>query len=1010
MFDAQQVSLVLLLAPVAMAAVGDGGRVNTFENPKLKVFSGADVEYITTWQEAKDFCRSLPYHKWLAHSSEICSNKRHPTNENMVTGLKPDDQWVPIRNRGQRNHWLQIGHLNNGTSIRGTCQTYRDINGIPSPQEQLAALSTKPEPIIYCQKPEGCTGNQCVFECPHKKGYYPDPTDCRSYCYCSGGGDEPSFWETVTGNGLVWDPYCANSNSLAKTNIPLTGMTGGCPRQEHYIKANTYCTLLGESRKERRDLAMKAGDSQQQLSLRGGSSGIGGRELEGQEYQFDYDNRPDWGYLPDKYYGETNSLVCTALPKAPELPQTCASMWGDPHIVTFDGLKYDVQGTGEYVLTKSLDSKLKLQVGMDRFGDKALQATVARKVVLRTPDDSEPKLEVRYFDILNKRCRLQYLLDGKAVNMDGAWLRHGSLASGTEKVQFYVSRHDRYFFFPGSKISLHIRKKHSDAMGCYMNLKICLPDEIVKDEKIVGLLGSPNGDASDDWMDPQGNNLDHQDKVDWAQGFNYGTKTWCCKEEADSLFGSPMKCNPKECCDEEYNDDLERAVMGAPEELRSVCGFDLDCLTDGTAGGISDSTDTVRELKEVYGVEVSPEEKETDPDTEEEDEVFEETSVKPAPEAPPQEEDTCPPRQPIPGSTCSFTDECYYGKETCCGVTHSRFTANCFQAKVVAYYNDACLNPECERCPEKQPQPSDVCFFTGNCDYGEQTCCGQTHPNYIAVCSDGSVVLQANDACMNPKCDIVASSHGDPHFKTFGGERYDYHGECDLVLLQHPHFANGLGLDIQIRTKIDGWMSYIKAAVIRIGDNTLEVMGGKEFTTHWTNGVAAVDLHDGEEATFLGDFLFSVHKIKEYQVHFRVDLGDGDAISIESYKKYVRVNVKPKTDKFNGSIGMLGSYPDGRKVGRDGETLVDDPNSFGQEWQVNASEPMLFHTAEGTVQHPSKCSLPNSSIKRRLGESTMSEAAAREACDGKIDPEECMFDVLSTGDKDIAGTYPVSLG
>jgi hypothetical protein len=43
---------------------------------------------------------------------------------------------------------------------------------------------------------------------------------------------------------------------------------------------------------------------------------------------------------------------------------------------------------------------------------------------------------------------------------------------------------------------------------------------------------------------------------------------------------------------------------------------------------------------------------------------------------------------------------------------------------------------------------------------------------------------------------------GDPHFKTFGGEMYDFHGECDLVLLHNPEFNNNLGMDIHIRTKI----------------------------------------------------------------------------------------------------------------------------------------------------------------------------------------------------------------
>ena len=50
--------------------------------------------------------------------------------------------------------------------------------------------------------------------------------------------------------------------------------------------------------------------------------------------------------------------------------------------------------------------------------------------------------------------------------------------------------------------------------------------------------------------------------------------------------------------------------------------------------------------------------------------------------------------------------------------------------------------------------------------------------------------------------DHGAGSSGDPHFETFGGFKYDFHGGCDLDLYQNPEFANGLGLNVQIRTNI----------------------------------------------------------------------------------------------------------------------------------------------------------------------------------------------------------------
>ena len=43
---------------------------------------------------------------------------------------------------------------------------------------------------------------------------------------------------------------------------------------------------------------------------------------------------------------------------------------------------------------------------------------------------------------------------------------------------------------------------------------------------------------------------------------------------------------------------------------------------------------------------------------------------------------------------------------------------------------------------------------------------------------------------------------GDPHIKTWGGSWFDYHGECDLVLLHVPEFDGGSPLSIHVRTTI----------------------------------------------------------------------------------------------------------------------------------------------------------------------------------------------------------------
>ena len=56
-------------------------------------------------------------------------------------------------------------------------------------------------------------------------------------------------------------------------------------------------------------------------------------------------------------------------------------------------------------------------------------------------------------------------------------------------------------------------------------------------------------------------------------------------------------------------------------------------------------------------------------------------------------------------------------------------------------------------------------------------------------------------------------------------------GACGLVLLDNWKFANGLGMMIHVRTKQVNWWSYIETAVLKIGNETLEVPGGEDGFT-----------------------------------------------------------------------------------------------------------------------------------------------------------------------------------
>jgi len=252
---------------------------------------------------------------------------------------------------------------------------------------------------------------------------------------------------------------------------------------------------------------------------------------------------------------------------------------------------------------------------------------------------------------------------------------------------------------------------------------------------------------------------------------------------------------------------------------------------------------------------------------------------------------------------------------------------------------------------------------------------------------------------------------GDPHFLTWSGDRYEYHGVCDLVLLSNPNFAKSAGMSIHLRTKKTKQWSYISTAVLKMGDETLEVHADnskKIDETYFINGVQG-----GTENNSILGFPVTIRDNTSVQREFVVSLSgneEEDVIMIKTFRDMVRVDIHRASEtNFANSLGLMGSFDlNGEKVGRDNEVTFDDINSYGQEWQVlPGSDNMHFHATEGP-QAPEKCKLPSaSSSRRRLSEASVSQEDAEFAC-GRVSPQDfdtCVFDVMAMSDIDVAGAY-----
>ena len=224
----------------------------------------------------------------------------------------------------------------------------------------------------------------------------------------------------------------------------------------------------------------------------------------------------------------------------------------------------------------------------------------------------------------------------------------------------------------------------------------------------------------------------------------------------------------------------------------------------------------------------------------------------------------------------------------------------------------------------------------------------------------------------------------------------DYHGECDLVLVNSPEFASGKGFDMHIRTYREGYHSSVERAVVRIDQDVVEVSNQGEFFVNGERG------QEGSTSKIGGFNLYHILQEDKPSV-LQLRLSEYEWINFESRHDMLFLAIVGG-DSFRGSLGMMGDHETGLMIGRDGKTEFEDADEFAMEWQVR--ETSLFKEAR-EPQFPTQC-LPAGERPKRLGESIV-HAAAEVACAlwGAATQDDCIFDVVATRNMNVAKNHDV---
>ena len=196
---------------------------------------------------------------------------------------------------------------------------------------------------------------------------------------------------------------------------------------------------------------------------------------------------------------------------------------------------------------------------------------------------------------------------------------------------------------------------------------------------------------------------------------------------------------------------------------------------------------------------------------------------------------------------------------------------------------------------------------------------------------------------------IYAFPGSDPHVQPWGnGDHFEFQGNQDYILLQNPDYADGLGLDIHIRTIASDWWSYISAAVVRVGHVTLEL----DASHFWVDGNEMVldtkaSSPAGIDVQKQGIVHANIRQLNSQQFQLHANLLDedgGDVVRFETFQDFIRVDVYSQNgESFSSSFGLLGSFPEGIKVARDRTTILNDDAAFVEEWKVLPRDGNLFH-------------------------------------------------------------------
>ncbi|GAX18422.1 hypothetical protein FisN_2Lh055 [Fistulifera solaris] len=271
-----------------------------------------------------------------------------------------------------------------------------------------------------------------------------------------------------------------------------------------------------------------------------------------------------------------------------------AGSWGDPHVQTYDGLGFDCQAGGEFILMKSAVTRRQIQArfrflpGVSGPG----WAWSSIKGIVMQDEGPVPKVEISFpfkdttftgnSNTVDYGCKMLFFVDGvKREVADGT-------GSDDVVLEFSGSRINIVYPATGFKVEANV---HYADNGCFFDMYGWVPDV----DTFLGLWGDADGNPMNDWMDRDGKPLPVPSDINARlrqDGYEYCVKNWCI-DERESLFTFTEGVDYQDDirhCELPFGNTLDQFLKDVSPAIKKACNDEITCIIDTALIGIQQAT------------------------------------------------------------------------------------------------------------------------------------------------------------------------------------------------------------------------------------------------------------------------------------------------------------------------------------------------------------------------------------------------------------------------------------